>query len=196
MTAVSSLSHHSGLCLPAGAAAAAMASPSSLAKEPIGESLLLLLPPPPSCPGAAPPAFRPGLPLPPRLPCCFPAPTAATTDSPQLAPSFPFPRLPRRPLPLFPATAKPRDSPPPPRLPDGASPRKSSPSPAPGSEQVPAGYRFTAQELHAVLYGAVPSGTQRRVLSRGPGKAPPGASEHVQIVLPTSRIGEGTSAAG
>ncbi|XP_066480503.1 PR domain zinc finger protein 14 [Tiliqua scincoides] len=91
-----------------------------------------------------------------------PAAGVLVPGSPQLAP-FPFARLPAfgapplpRPLPRLaaPAPAK-RDSP------RRRPPERASPGCSPGSAPAPDGppqprYRFTAEELHDVLYGALP----------------------------------------
>ncbi|KAL8182038.1 UNVERIFIED_CONTAM: hypothetical protein K2H54_040860 [Gekko kuhli] len=142
------------------------------AKEPGGgDSLLLLLR---GCrlsafePLGGPPRFLEALPPPP-----FQAPAARLpSGSPRLAP-FPFPFPFPRPLPPAAALGASRPPPPPPAPPplprpfpllaapfppDGAWPRKSSPSaPEPRSPT----YRFTAQELHAVLYGALPAAARQ-----------------------------------
>lgn len=171
------------LCLPAGfRACAAMASHlagrSGLSRELAGdggESLLLLLR---SCP-AAPPSFGPLLP-PPCFVEALPAPGPFPPAAPGLPP-FPFPRLPAafgpapppplpRPLPLHAAPCPPakRDSPRR-RPPERASPGSKNSAPASDDQPPPPPrYRFTAQELHAVLYGALPGGgRQSRALSAG-----------------------------
>ncbi|KAF7246334.1 PR domain zinc finger protein 14, partial [Varanus komodoensis] len=103
------------------------------------------------------------------------------------------PPLPR-PTPLLaaPFAAK-RDSPRR-QLPERASPRKGSPDGTADAEQRPPAYRFTAQELHAVLYGAVPGGRQQRVLA-GAGRSPrsPGAVDAQPPLLdrPSLQLPEG-----
>lgn len=150
-----------------------------------GESLLMLFH---SCPaGAA--SFAPAL-HPPlffdtlRPTVVFQSPTSAagrlSPGSPPLPP-FPFQRLPATylgppPLPPPPPTLPLFRPPPLPRpVPvlaapfsgKRASPRKRSLEGTPDSEQRLPSYRFTAQELHAVLYGALPGGRQPRDLSAG-----------------------------
>ncbi|XP_015279361.1 PREDICTED: PR domain zinc finger protein 14 [Gekko japonicus] len=154
-----------------------------------GDSLLLLLR---GCqlssfgPVGAPPRFLEALPPPP-----FQAPTSRLpSGSPRLGP-FPFPR----PLPPAAAAAAfgaPHPPPPPPSLPrplpllaapfqpDGAWPRKScSPEAAPRSPT----YRFTAQELHAVLYGALPAAA-RQPHSPGSADGHPLLPDQASLQLP------------
>ncbi|KAG8133678.1 hypothetical protein E2320_011441 [Naja naja] len=150
-----------------------------------GESMLMLFH---SCPAGAAsfgPALHPPLffdALSPTVVFQSPASAAGALSprSPPLPP-FPFQRLPAtylRPPPL---------PPPPPTLPllrppplprpvpvlaapfpgKRASPRKRSLEGTPDLEQRPPSYRFTAQELHAVLYGALPGGRQPRALTAG-----------------------------
>nr|XP_056710882.1 PR domain zinc finger protein 14 [Euleptes europaea] len=111
-----------------------------------GDSLLLLLR---GCPL---PSCRPPGP-PPRFPQAPPDGPAPPPTAPPRPPPFPYP-YPRpslpRPLPRLAA----------PRRPHGAWPGRSSPPapqpPPPAGRPSPPAYRFTAQELHAVLYGAPP----------------------------------------
>ncbi|XP_062987378.1 PR domain zinc finger protein 14 [Elgaria multicarinata webbii] len=146
---------------------------SSFSKDPRGggESLLLLLSS--GSVGGAP--FGPGPPAP-RFLEPFPAagvfqpPSTAAPGglSPGASPlvPFPFPRLPAafadprpplpRPTPVLASPFPPKRDSPRRRLPDRAEPKKSTPDGAAEGEQRPPGYRFTAQELHAVLYGALP----------------------------------------
>ncbi|XP_048364509.1 PR domain zinc finger protein 14 [Sphaerodactylus townsendi] len=131
-----------------------------------GESLLLLLR---GCP------TEPFGPLrgPPRFPEQLPPPAAFQPPTSRLAPMPPFPRLPR-PLPIFAA----------PRLPDGPPPGKRSPptAPQPGQRSSPT-YRFTAQELHAVLYGALPA-APRQARSPGSAEGPSASPDQASLQLP------------
>ncbi|CAI5779393.1 domain zinc finger 14 [Podarcis lilfordi] len=164
------------------------------------ESLLMLLRGCQPGPGVASP-FGPVLPAPRFLEaqpsaCPFQAPLGAglSPGSPRLAP-FPFSRLPAaaflppqllpppppppgpplpRPQPLpvvFPSPLARKGESPRRRVSEGASPKKKSPDGAPDAEQRAPTYRFTAQELHAVLYGAGPGGRQQGAMA-GAGHPP------------------------
>ncbi|XP_077208319.1 PR domain zinc finger protein 14 isoform X2 [Paroedura picta] len=155
-----------------GGSAMASAVPGA-AKEPGGDSLLLLLRGCPLSTFGPPPRFLEALPPPP-----FQAPTARPpSGSPRLAPlAFPFPPPFGAPPPPPPSLPRPL-----PRLaaPDGALAKKSSP-PGPRS---PA-YRFSAQELHAVLYGALPGAAARQPPSPGSVDAPPLFPDKASLQLP------------
>ncbi|XP_053169471.1 PR domain zinc finger protein 14 [Hemicordylus capensis] len=146
----------------------------------------------------------------------FQPPSAAagglSPGSPSLTPLFPFSCLPS--AFMGPPTLQP-PPPPPPALPlprplprlaaplgaklhslrlrllddGGASSSKSSPPPPHDSEPRQPRYCFTAQELHAVLYGALPDGRQQRALSTA-GRQPrsPGAAECQPPLLDRSTL--------
>ncbi|XP_072855115.2 PR domain zinc finger protein 14 [Pogona vitticeps] len=109
------------------------------------------------------------------------------------APPPPVPPLPRplpRPQPVLasPFLAK-RDSPRR-RTPERASPKKESPDGAPdSSQQRPPNYCFTAEELHAVLYGAGAGARQPLALSgAGPPSGNPGAVDSHSLMLDKSAL--------
>ncbi|XP_061456922.1 PR domain zinc finger protein 14 isoform X2 [Rhineura floridana] len=195
--------------------AASLPGSSSVSKEPSGgdtgsESLLLLLRSCPARPDTT--SFLP----PPRfleaLPSAGPfQPRTITAGGPSpgslhLAP-FPFSGLPAvfvapppglplpRPSPLprpLPVLAAPfpgkRDSPRR-RIPEGASPKKRSPDGTQDCERGPPSYHFTAQELHAVLYGTMPGVRQQRAAC-GVGHPPrnPGAVDGQPPLLDRSSL--------
>ncbi|XP_013917501.1 PREDICTED: PR domain zinc finger protein 14 [Thamnophis sirtalis] len=167
-----------------------------------GESMLMLFH---GCPAGAAsfgPALHPPLffdAMPPTVVFQSPASAAGglSPGSPPLPP-FPFQRLPATylgpPLPPPPPTLPLLRPPPLPRpvpvLPapfpgKKASPRKrSSLEGTSDSEQRPPSYRFTAQELHAVLYGALPGGRQPRALSAGDTDSHPPLLDRSTLQLP------------
>ncbi|XP_063156039.1 PR domain zinc finger protein 14 [Candoia aspera] len=173
-----------------------------------GESFLMLFH---SCPAGA-GSFGPGLhpplfleTLPPAV--VFQPPTAGagglSPDSPPLPP-FPFQRLPATflgPPPPPPRPALPLLRPPPLPRPvpvlaapfpgKRSSPRKRSLEGTPDSEQRPPSYRFTAQELHAVLYGAVPGDAESQppLLDRSTLQLPKGLTVLQTVFLDGPQLG-------
>nr|XP_034981500.1 PR domain zinc finger protein 14 [Zootoca vivipara] len=178
------------------------------------ESLLMLLRGCQAGPGVA-SAFGPVLPAPRFLeaqssayPFQTPMGAGLSPGSPRLAP-FPFSRLPAaflspqlppppppgplpRPQPLpvvFPAPLARKGESPRRRVSEGTSPKKRSPDGAPDAEQRAPRYHFTAQELHAVLYGAGPGVRQQGAMA-GAGHPPrsPGAVDAQPPLLDRSSL--------